>query len=298
MDLNNLRIFIEVARSGSFAAVARNRNIDPSSVSRAIAALEHELGLRLFQRSTRRIALSEAGNLYFGRIEALVDELDHARDEALAVSASPVGTLRLTASVAFGHKCIVPLLPEFRALFPDLKLELLLSDTILDLVSERIDLAVRLGPSIDIGMFGIKLFNTRYRVCVSPTYLKQAQPLHVPDDLRNHKCLLFTLPNFRSRWLFRDRNGMVNEVPIDGDVVISNALTLRDCAIAGMGPVLLANWLIDKDITQGQLIDVFPNYYVTATDFETAVWLLYPSRVYLPNKVRTMVDFLRRKYQN
>ncbi|YAF94562.1 MAG: LysR substrate-binding domain-containing protein [Nodularia sp. CChRGM 3473] len=298
MDLNNLRIFIEVARSGSFAAVARNRNIDPSSVSRAIAALEHELGLRLFQRSTRRIALSEAGNLYFGRIEALVDELDHARDEALAVSASPVGTLRLTASVAFGHQCIVPLLPEFRALFPDLKLELLLSDTILDLVSERIDLAVRLGLSIDIGMFGIKLFNTRYRVCVSPTYLKQAQPLHVPDDLRNHKCLLFTLPNFQSRWLFRDRDGMVNEVPIDGDVVISNALTLRDCAIAGMGPVLLANWLIDKDITQGQLIDVFPNYYVTATDFETAVWLLYPSRVYLPNKVRTMVDFLRRKYQN
>ncbi len=296
MDFENLRIFVEVARRCSFAAVARDRNIDPSSVSRSVASIEDELGVRLFQRSTRRLALTEAGNLYLSRVEALVDELDHARDEALAVSVGPVGTLRLTASVSFGHKCLVPLLPEFRALFPDLKLELLLTDTNLDLVSERVDLAVRLGPNTEIGMSSIKLFNTRYKVCVSPTYLKrEKKPLHVPEDLRDHKCLLFTIPDFRSRWLFRNTDGTVSKVSINGDVMISNALALYDCTLVGMGPALLPNWLIDEDLAQGRLLDLFPNYRVTATDFETAAWLLYPSRTYLPNKVQVMIDFMRKQ---
>lgn len=295
MDVESLRIFVEVIRRGSFATVARDRNLDPSSVSRVVAALEEELGTRLLQRSTRRMGLTEAGTLFFGRIEALIDELDHARDEALAVSAGPVGTLRLTVSVAFGHQCLLPLLPNFRALFPALKLELLLTDTYLDLVSERVDLAVRLGARLDTSLIGVKLFSTRYRVCVSPEYLAREQPLRVPEDMRHHKCLLFTLPEFRSRWLFRDTAGTVTEVPINGEVLISSALALRACALAGMGPTLLANWLIDDDIAQGRLIDPFPDYHVTATDFETAAWLLYPSRTYLPHKVRVMVDFLKQK---
>lgn len=293
MDVENLRIFVEVIRRGGFATVARDRNLDPSSVSRAVAALEEELGTRLLQRSTRRMGLTEAGTLFFGRIEALIDELDHARDEALAVSAGPVGTLRLTASVAFGHQCLLPLLSKFRALFPALKLELLLTDTNLDLVSERVDLAIRLGASLDTSLIGVQLFNTRYRVCASPAYLARKESLLTPADLSGHKCLLFPLPDFRSRWLFRDNVGTVNAVPIDGDVVISSALALRECALNGMGPTLLANWLIDDDIAQGRLIDLFPGYQVTATDFETAAWLLYPSRAYLPNKVRVMIDFLK-----
>ena len=293
MDFENLRLFVEVIRRGSFAAVARDRNLDPSSVSRAVASLEEELGTRLLQRSTRRMGLTEAGNLFFGRIEALVDELDHARDEALAVSAGPVGTLRLTVSVAFGHQCLLPLLPSFQALYPALKLELLLTDTYVDLVSERVDLAVRLGARLDTSLIGAKLFSTRYRVCVSPGYLARARPLRVPADLSNHRCILFTMAEFRSRWLFRDIVGTVTEVPIYGEVVISSALALRACALADMGPTLLANWVIDEDIAQGRLIDPFPGYHVAATDFETAAWLLYPSRAYLPNKVRVMVDFLK-----
>lgn len=295
MDIDSLRIFVEVVRRGSFAAVARDRNIDPSSISRAVASLEEDLGTRLFQRSTRRMGLTEAGNIYFGRVEALVDELDHARDETLAVSASPVGTLRLTASVAFGNQCLLPLLPSFRSLYPALKLELLLTDTNLDLLSERVDLAIRLGASLDSSLVGVKLVNTRYHVCVSPVYLAQGKPLHAPEDLSAHPCLLFTLPEFRSRWLFRDQAGAVRSVPIDGDVVISSALALRACALSGMGPALLANWLIDDDIAHGRLIDPFPNYAVTATDFDTAAWLLYPSRTFLPNKVRAMIDFLKQQ---
>lgn len=296
MNLENLRIFVAVARQGCFATVARNYDMDPSSVSRAIASLESELGVRLFQRSTRRMALTEAGDIYFDRIEAVVDELDHAGDEARAANAGPVGTLRLTASVTFGCKCLVPLLPQFRALFPKLKLELLLTDTNLDLVSERVDLAVRLGPQGESGLISIKLFDTHYRVCASPDYRLQQKHLQVPDDLRTHRCLLFTLPNFQSRWLFYDRDGLISEVCVDGDIVISSALALRDCALAGMGPALLADWLVDEDLAEGRLVDLFPDYQVTATNFKTAAWLLYPSRAYLADKVRVTIGFLQQQW--
>lgn len=109
-----MRLFVEIARRGNFAAVARDRDVDPSSVSRAVALLEDEPGVRLFQRATRRVTLTEAGEIYLAHVASLVDELDHARDEARGVSVGPAGTLRLTASVAFGYTCLVPLLPEFR----------------------------------------------------------------------------------------------------------------------------------------------------------------------------------------
>lgn len=155
-----MRMFVEVARRGSFAAAARDRDVDPSSVSRAVALLEEELGVRLFQRTTRRVALTEAGEIYLARVTALVDELDFARDEARGVSTGPVGTLRLTASVAFGNTCLVPLLPEFRERYPGVKLELLLTDTVLDLVAERVDLAIRLGRRFDADFIATKLFDT------------------------------------------------------------------------------------------------------------------------------------------
>ena len=295
MDLSTLRAFIDVAQRGNFAAAARDRDVDPSSMSRIIAALELELGVRLFQRTTRRLSLTEAGERYLRRVEALVDELEQARDEALTIDAAPSGTLRMTASVAFGSKCIVPLLGEFRGAFPSLKLELLLDDSNLDLVSERLDLALRLAPSIEADVVGLRLFGTRYRVCASPAYLETARALTAPADLRGHKCLLFALPEFRSRWLFRSAEGKIAEVPVDGDVLISNALALRDCALASMGPALLADWLIDDDLAAGRLVDVFPAYHVAASSFDTAAWLLYPSRAFLPNKVRVSIDFLRRK---
>lgn len=293
MDVESLRIFVEVVRRGSFAAVARDRNVDPSSVSRAVASLEQELGARLVHRSTRHLGLTEAGDLFFVRVESLVDELDRAREEALAVSAGPIGTLRLTASVAFGHQCLLPLLPKFCALYPTLKLELLLTDAVVDLVSERVDLAIRLGANLDTSLIGVKLLNTRYRVCASPAYLAQARPLQAPQDLVHHKCVLFMQPAFRTRWLFRDAAGVVSEVPVAGDLVISTALAIRQCALDGLGPALLASWLIEGDIAQGRLIDPFPDYRVAATSSESAAWLLYPSRAYLPNKVRVMIDFLK-----
>jgi len=294
MNLSALQLLLDVARRGSFAAAARTHGLDPSAVSRSIALIEAELGIRLFQRTTRRLSPTEAGAVYLTRAEAVVDELERAREEARAVSATPSGTLRLTASVTFAQVCIVPLLQRFRATFPSVRLELLMTDANLDLVAERIDLAVRLAPRITTDVIGAKLMDTCYRVCASPSYAAAAPTLDRPEALSRHDCLRLALPAYRSHWRFRDTDGVVSEVPVDGSVVLSNPLGVRDAAIAGLGPALLPDWLIDDEIGAGRLVDLFPGYDVTATSFDTAAWLLYPSRSFLPEKVRVTIDFLRR----
>jgi DNA-binding transcriptional LysR family regulator len=298
LDVSVLQLFVEVVRQGSFARVARDRNLDPSSVSRAIAGLEEELGLRLFQRTTRRLSLTEAGVTYFGRVEPLVEELQLAVDAATDAAESPRGTLRVTASVSFGHQCIVPVLPEFAVQYPDLTVDLLLTDTVVDLLIDRIDVAVRLGPLLDSTLIAERLMPTCYWVCASPAYLNQADPLTQPSDLQHHNCLLFPLAGFRSRWIFKDPQGELSEVAVSGRMIISSAMALQQCALAGMGLALLPNWLVSEDLRTGRLVNVFPNYAVTATDFNTAAWLVYPSRAYVPRKVRVLIDFLKQTTPN
>jgi DNA-binding transcriptional LysR family regulator len=299
MDAITLKTFVDVARLGNFAHVARKHELDPSSISRTIAGLEDELGIRLFQRTTRKLSLTEAGHLYLARVAPLVDELEYAREEALSVSKGATGTLRMTSSVSFGVLQVAPLLKEFRALHPQLKVELLLSDANLNLVNDRIDLAIRLGGQIEGDAVITRLMRTRYRVCASPGYIAAHGAPKQPADLSTHRCLLLSIPEFRNEWHFKNLRGKdkdtVQSVPIDGDVVISSPLALRDCAVQGMGPVLLTNWLANPALTDGTLLDLFPHHLVTATSFDTGAWLMYPSRSYLPLKVRAMVDFLKAK---
>jgi DNA-binding transcriptional LysR family regulator len=292
LDLHALRLLIDVARHGSFAEAARARDMDPSSVSRVIAGLEAELGLRLFQRTTRRLTLTEAGALYLDRATPLAESLDEAADEARANARGPVGTLRLTCSVAFAHARLTPLLAEFRLRFPALRLELLVTDANLDLITERIDLAIRLAPALGTGFIGRRLFDARYRVVATRSYRQAGPPLEAPGDLRRHRCLRFIHPDFRTRWMFRDTAGAVTEVPVDGDILLSGALVLHACALAGLGPALLPEWLVGADLKAGRLVDCFPALDCAGGSFDAAAWLLYPSRKYLPNKVRVAVDFL------
>lgn len=294
MDIDSIQLVIEVVRQASFAGAARQRDVDPSSVSRMIAAVEEELGFRIFQRTTRSMSLTEAGERYVRRAELALQELDAAAEEATALGTVPRGRLRLTASVAFGNRCLVPLLPKFRTEFPELQLELILTDSNLDLVSDGIDLAIRLGPGVSGDLVGAKLFDTRYRVCASPAYLRGISRPKRPADLSGMPCLLFTFPGFRSRWLFRNQRGDISEVAVHGDLLLSNALGLRDCARAGLGPALLPDWLIDEDLAGKRLVDLFPDWQVTATTFDTAAYVLYPNRAFLPVKVRRTIDFLRR----
>jgi DNA-binding transcriptional LysR family regulator len=251
MDIEALKIFVAVAQFGSFAAAARDMGNDPSSVSRSVAVLEAELGVRLFQRSTRAMALTEAGEQYLSHIAPLIEEFNRANDEVAALKGDPAGQVRLTASVAFGQMCLMPLLAALRASYPRLQLDVLLTDTNLDLVTERIDIALRLGPSHGADMIGVKLFPTRYRVVASPRYVAEAGPVVKPSELADRDCLRQALPEYRSRWTFK-KESVVEEVPIRGSLLISSALALRQAALDGLGPALLANWLIDEDLAAGR----------------------------------------------
>jgi DNA-binding transcriptional LysR family regulator len=295
MDTQALEVFVTVARLGGFAAAARSRVVDPSSISRTVSGLEDELGVRLFQRSTRRLSLTEAGQAYLQRVASLVQELERAKEDALAVSQGVQGTLRMTASVAFGHQQLAPLLPAFRQAHPRLKLELVLTDTNLHLVDDRIDLAVRLGSRVEGDVVRSRLMATRYRVCASPAYLRQHGHPKTPEALAAHACVLLSLPEFRHIWRFRNARHLEHKVAVHGDVMLANPLVQLRCTVDGMGPALLADWLVAQAIHDGQLVDLFPRHQVTATSFDTGVWLLYPSRNYLPLKVRTMIDFLRQR---
>ncbi|MEM9475078.1 MAG: LysR family transcriptional regulator [Pseudomonadota bacterium] len=293
MDTKALELFAEVVARDGFTAAARAREADPSAVSRAIAALERELGFRLFERSTRRVALTEAGAAYHARIAPILADLAAARDSARDLVERPRGRLRISASTAFGEAMIVPMLPGFRAAYPEVEIDLVLSDAQLDLIEHRIDLAVRLSPEAPPDTVVARLMNTRYRVVAAPEYLN-LHPVTAPQDLAAMGCLVFPFPGFRDRWRFRDRDGAETVVPIKGGVEITGALALAAAARHAMGPALLADWLIAEDLRQGRLVDVFPEHQVTATTFDTAAWILYPSRAYLPLKTRAFIEALRR----
>jgi DNA-binding transcriptional LysR family regulator len=295
MDLQRLEMFLAVVQAGGFAAVAKDRGMDASTVSRAIAALEAELGVRLFQRTTRSFSLTEAGEAYRARIEPALEELLRAGAEASRTDLTPRGVLRLTASVAFGVQRIAPLLPEFRTTYPAIKIECLFTDANLDLVAERIDLAIRLAPAIQGDLIALKLMETRYHVVASPDYLMKAPVLRKPADLARHRCLLLALRPFRSAWRFRSSKGDIQEVAVDGDVVISSPLALRAAAVAGCGPALLADFIVADDLREGRLVDAFPRLRAAATSFDTGAWAIYPSRAFLPKKVRVMIDFLKKR---
>ena len=298
MDISTLQIFIEVIRQESFAAVARERDVDPSSVSRAISSLEKELGIRLFQRTTRKLSPTEAGITYFRRVEPLVEEIYQAEELVKEALGQPQGTLKVTASVSFGLKCIIPLLPKFEANYPNLIIELLLTDSRLDLLTDKIDLAIRLGKLKESTLIIQRLISTKYFVCASPNYLAQHQPINQPKDIEKHTCLLFPLADFKTHWLFKDKKNKISKISVHGRTIISNAIALQECAIAGMGLALLPNWLIDEDVKSGKIVKVLLDYEVTATDFSTSAWLVYPSRRYVPLKVKVFVDFLKKHLKN
>ena len=293
MDIENLSLLLDVAQRGSFAAAAKERAIDPSSVSRVIARLEEELGLRLFQRSTRRLALTEAGDAFVKRLDAILEELRRARSEALDMTETVSGTLRLTASVAYGEICVMPLVGEFRRLYPDLKLDLVFTDSNLDLVGERIDLAIRLGAALEGDVIASKLVDTHYKLVASPDWLTRHRAPPTPEALSSESCLLLDLPGFRSGFRYRGATGREKAVDITGDILVSTPLALRGAVLAGLGPGMLADWLVADPLADGRLIDLFPKLRVTPTSFTTAAWIVYPSRAFLPRKVRAMVDFLK-----
>ncbi len=295
MDDQLLRTTLLVARSGSFAAAARETGVDPSSVSRQVAALEDVLGIRVFERTTRRLDLTEAGRLYLDRAMPALEAMDEAADAARDVMTEPSGLLRVTTSVAFGDRWLIPRIASFRRAFPKIELDLILTDAVTDLAGEGVDLALRLGRPPETGaMVVAKLFDTSYRVVASPEYLAQSGKPIRPSDLPQHDGLLFGLPAFRDTWRFRRQtDGAIEEALPRPALTISNALALRRAALSGMGVALLADWTIAEDLETGALVDLFPDHEVSAGQFDSAAWIVYLSKAYVPKRLRIFVDYLK-----
>lgn len=295
MDTDLLKTALTVERVGSFASAAREVGVDPSSISRQIAILEAALGLRLFERTTRRLSPTEAGRQYLERIGPALEAMDDAADAARDTMSEPAGPLRVTASVAFGERWLLPRVADFRRLHPKIDLELILSDGRLDLTAEGIDLGLRLGTRPTSGtMVFSKLFDTRYRVVASPEHLARFGRPARPEELGDHDGVLFRLPGFRDGWRFRRApDTRVSEALPKPSLVISNALAVRRAAVMGQGAALLAEWTITEDLSSGRLVDLFPDHEVSAGDFDSAAWLVYSSRHYVPRRLRVFMDHLR-----
>lgn len=299
MNTESLTIFVECVSRGNFAAVARDRNVDPATISRTIAALESELNLRLFQRDTRKISLTEAGKIYFDRVAPLVEELSKAQSLAAEVNQRPQGVLRISCPVSFAEHNITPLLPEFSTLYPELRYELLWTDALLDLITENLDVAIRVGPMPDSSLIAHKLCPMVSSVCAAPAYLERYGRPVEPKDLEQHRCLLLALSGFaRNSWKFTDRAGNRQEISINEFLRTSNAMALKQCALSGMGIILQGRWVVGRELHEGSLVDLFPDYEVTAALDDAAAWALYPSRSFVPQKVRVFVDFLKSKFRN
>lgn len=294
METETLSLFVEVARAGSFAEAARRSNIDPSLVSRRVSGLEHELGFRLFQRTTRTIALTEAGTEFLNRIETHLTAIEEAKHVGRDLVEQPTGLLRITASTSFGHEILTPLLPDFRTLYPHLSIDLLLTDRRVHLIEEGIDVAIRLGRLNDSDLIASKFMPIEFRLYASPDYLKHEPRITHPKDLESHDCLLYPSGSYAGKIDVISPKAKSTTVDLKGSVTVSNAMSMRQCALYGLGPALLPNWLVKNQVANGELIDIFPDHTYRSDDPDPAAWFVYPSRLYVPAKVRRFMEYAGR----
>ena len=289
MDSSALKIVLRVQAHGSIAGAARALDLDPSSVSRVVGVVEAALGIRLFHRTTRKLTVTEEGRQYLNRIAPVLEELDAAKEEANGVHTQPAGLLRMTASMALSYEVIVPLLPAFQKKYPGITIDLRSSDVNVDLLENGIDLAVRLAPEPHPNLMSTRLMTTRFRPVASPEYLAAHGDVVTPHDLVRMNCLQLALPNLQNLWRFNKPGEADFQVSLRASLRSSSPLALRQAAVSGMGVALMAHWMIEKELKDGRLVELFPDYSCAAS---TEVWALNPTMTYIPRKVRAMLEFL------
>lgn len=283
-----LNAFIEVARSQSFVQAARHLERHVSAVSRAVGALENRLGVRLLQRTTRRVTLSDAGREYFKRCEALLGELEGADAEVREQAAALRGTLRVSAATGAGQSLIGPIVPEFLAAHPQVTLDLRLSNRYVDLIEEGFDVALRVGTlAADSRLVVRRLAPTRRVLLASPGYLQRRGSPRTPQQLAEHPCLVLDIGARPRRWeLQRGRTALA--VDVAGPLYSNNSFVLLTACLAGAGIGLLPATVATADVRRGELSRVLPAWSST----EQGIYAVYPSARFIPAKVRAFVEFV------
>ncbi len=289
-ELSRIQTFINVVEAGSFSAAARHVS-SISAVTRQVKSLEDELGVRLLQRSTRSLSLTEPGRLFYERACAISHNLRNAKSEAQSFQETVKGVLRVSLRVATGPTIIVPALPRLLSQYPDLTIEIALSDEHHDLIKNNIDVAVWMGHLPDSEIIARRLNQGRRVVCGSADYFKRMGIPKKPSDLRSHHCLVYSAHSYTNSWGFT-QNEQTEEIVVNGPMRTDNGLVLLSSALAGLGLIVVPDWMVRLPLSSGQLVRVLDGYTVNPRPGEAELFAVYPSSRGMSKKVRVFVDFL------
>jgi DNA-binding transcriptional LysR family regulator len=282
-----MQVFVESVRRGSFSAAARQLGLSPSAISKLLSRLEARLGVRLINRTTRRLSLTEGGERYFARCQEILADIEDAEDALTGFVRAPTGTLRISSTPGFAKHQLLPLMVAFQARYPQLALEFQLTGQAVDLVAQGVDVAIRLGELRDTSLVGRRLGQSRRVVCASPGYLAdRGHPLR-PSDLLQHDCLRLSTSDAFNQWQFSGPEG-IERIDVRGRFLTDNVDALHAYARMGGGIARLSVFMIADDIAAGRLVPLLTGYGIEAQ----LIHAVYPHRKHLPAKVRVLLDYL------
>ncbi|MCT7662830.1 LysR family transcriptional regulator [Shinella kummerowiae] len=286
-----MEVFVLAAELKSFSAAGRKLRLSPSAVSKLVTRIEDRLGARLLVRTTRRLELTPEGELYLARARKILSDIaETERIVAEGARVVPRGPLRVNASVGFGERYILPLVPAFLALYPEVELDLTLTDGVIDVVGERTDVAIRSGPLRDSALKARKLLESREVVIASPDYLaRHGTPQH-PADLAAHNCLRFNFRRSMDDWPFLSSDGQTDEAhEITGNMLVSSGAILRQLCLDGLGLGRIGRFHVEPDIAAGMLVPVLEDF--NPGDIEV-VHAVFAGHEHLAARIRAFIDFL------
>lgn len=294
--LQTIRLFMKVADLGSLSAAGRASGLSPASVSRQIKALEQSLGVRLINRTSRRLALTEIGQLYRERGLSILEQLDDLTDRVVEHQTSPRGLIHLHTRLSIADVFVMPALPSFLAAWPEVRVKLWLSEEPREVVENKIDVAIRLGNLDEPLLSARKLAPGNPRILfASPEYLASQPPIRVPEDLLRHNCLTWPFDgrfeDGNAIWKVRS-NGSVRELRVSGSFQANSTDMIRCAALSGLGVGLLPEWTCDADIKAGRLVAILRGLEITPTIFDHNIYAVFQRSVYMPLKVRLLIDHL------
>lgn len=281
-------VFLRVVEAGNFSEAARLLLMTPSTVSKLITRIETRLGVRLLERSTRRLSLTAEGRIYYERSQALLGELDEVERELSEGAASTGGTVRVNASVAFGVLAVEPALPDFWQAYPNIVVDLSLSDQTIDLYLDRTDVAFRVGRLSDSGMMARRVGIAHRKIVASPAYLERNGIPRVAEDLAQHNCLGFNFRRAAPVWPLKE-SGRIVDRAVNGSLLANNGETVRRMAIAGVGLARLGDYHARDDLRNGRLVEVLSD--IVESD-EEEIHAVYLGGARLPQRVRVFLDFM------
>jgi DNA-binding transcriptional LysR family regulator len=287
-----MRSFVLVAEKGSFAAAALIEGVTPVVMGRRLTALEQRLGVQLMHRSTRGLALTDLGEQFLENCQQLMRDFDAAEGSISAGRSAVRGHLVVSAPAAFGRQHVAPHAAAFRACYPELRLSFNFTDSVLDLVREGYDAAIRIGEVRDPNYVAVRLFPNRRVVCGTPAYFERHGVPRVPEDLARHNCLALNLQGGQQRgWIFV-RDGKPFAVRVDGDLACNDGELLYGWVRQGLGVGWRSTWEIQTELKQGALMTVLDEFALPGYDIQA----VYPQQRYLPAKVRHFIDYFRQVY--